>query len=113
MRPPVIIGSIAETNARIRSSASTISTTITEAADPDHLGATIALYSFLGFLAAMAAPAVFGFILDLTNPVQSGGQSGLADQWGWAFTALGIGGGLVPVVALTLRRHRSRRIPLS
>lgn len=108
----LLLGIVSLLGIMIMLDSSTISTTITEAADPDHLGATIALYSFLGFLAAMAAPAVFGFILDLTNPVPSGGQSGLADQWGWAFTALGIGGGLVPVVALTLR-HRSRRIPLS
>src|SRR5213080_1692675 len=76
-----------------------LSTALTEAVSPAHLGAALALRSFLGFGAGAVAPIVFGRILDLTN---APGPS--PTTWGWAFVALGLGGlvaagcawGLVP-----------------
>jgi len=54
-------------------------------------GATMAVYSFLGFSAAFLAPLVFGVVLDLTG----GNQSQIA--WGLAFVSIGIFGTLWPV----------------
>ena len=76
-----------------------LSTALTEAVSPAHLGAALALRSFLGFGAGAVAPIVFGRILDLTN---APGPS--PTTWGWAFVTLGLGGlaaaycawGLVP-----------------
>jgi len=64
-----------------------LSTALTEAVSPAHLGAALALRSFLGFGAGAVAPIVFGRILDLTN---APGPS--PTTWGWAFVALGLGG---------------------
>jgi len=76
-----------------------LSTALTEAVSPAHLGAALALRSFLGFGAGAVAPIVFGRILDLTNA-----PGPTPTTWGWAFVALGLGGlvaagcawGLVP-----------------
>jgi MFS family permease len=54
-------------------------------ASPHLRGATMAIYSFLGFGAGMIAPLVFGTILDLAG----GNASVLA--WGLAFASVGIG----------------------
>lgn len=54
-------------------------------------GATLAVYSFIGFSAALIAPLVFGVVLDLAG----GNRSTLA--WGLAFASLGIFGALAPV----------------
>jgi len=49
-------------------------------------GATMAVYSMLGFGAGFAAPLVFGIVLDL-----AGGNASAA-AWGFAYASLGIGG---------------------
>ncbi len=64
-----------------------LSTALTEAVGASHLGAALALRSFLGFGAGAIAPIVFGRILDLTNA-----PGPLPTTWGWAFVALGLGG---------------------
>src|SRR6266571_3364011 len=64
-----------------------LSTALTEEVGAAHLGAALALRSFLGFGAGAIAPIVFGRILDLTNA-----PGPFPTTWGWAFVALGLGG---------------------
>jgi MFS family permease len=64
-----------------------LSTALTEAVGASHLGAALALRSFMGFGAGAIAPIVFGRVLDLTNP-----PGAFPTAWGWAFVALGAGG---------------------
>lgn len=61
------------------------------AAPLEQRGAILAVYSFVGFSAALIAPLVFGVVLDLSG----GNQSTLA--WGLAFTSIGIFGVLSPL----------------
>ena len=61
----------------------------------------MAVYSFIGFSAALIAPLVFGVVLDLAG----GNRSTLA--WGLAFASLGIFGALAPVA----RWWHARRSP--
>jgi MFS family permease len=60
-------------------------------APPDTRGATMAVYSFVGFSSACFAPLVFGVVLDLAG----GNRSVVA--WGFAFASIGIFGVLAPV----------------
>jgi len=57
-------------------------------APPDQRGATMAVYSFLGFSSAVFAPLVFGVALDL------GGGNRNPVAWGLAFTSIGVFGAL-------------------
>ena len=68
-------------------------------AHPDERGATMAVYSFLGFSSAIIAPLVFGVVLD----VGGGNHSLLA--WGLAFASIGIFGVLAPVARLIYARR--------
>jgi len=70
------------------------------AAHPDERGATMGVYSFVGFSAAIIAPLVFGAVLDLAG----GNRSVLA--WGLAFTSIGLFGVLAPVARLIYARRR-------
>ncbi|MCF8200224.1 MAG: MFS transporter [Sulfuritalea sp.] len=76
------------------------STTLTELTDPRYLGAAYSLRSVLGFGAGAIAPWVFGLVLDW-------GRSGAAFPehvvWGLAWSTLGLGGLLGPVVIWRLR----------
>lgn len=68
-------------------------------AHPDERGATMAIYSFLGFSSAFLSPLVFGVVLDL-----AGGNASLT-AWGLAFGSIGIFGVLSPLARwLYLRR---------
>ncbi len=72
------------------------------ATHPDERGATMAVYSFVGFSSAFFAPLVFGVVLDLAG----GNQSQVA--WGLAFASIGIFGVLSPLARwVYLRRERS------
>src|SRR5437870_12622156 len=83
-----------------------LSTALTEEVGAAHLGAALALRSFLGFGAGAVAPILFGRILDLTNA-----PGPFPTTWGWAFVSLGLGGlaaascawGLAPDHAKALR----------
>ncbi|MGE5525663.1 MAG: MFS transporter [Rhodospirillaceae bacterium] len=55
---------------------------------PEVRGATMAIYSFVGFTAAFLAPLVFGVVLDL------GGGNRNTAAWGLAFGSIGIFGAL-------------------
>ena len=84
-----------------------LSTGVTELADPSLLGATLALQSCLGFLAAAIAPGAAGFVLDLLQ-VGSGGTAATSSwQWGPAFGVLGLGVLLGPLSMLALRRAQA------
>jgi MFS family permease len=80
---------------------SVLSTATTEAVDPAHLGATLALRSLLGFGAGAIAPLAFGAVLDATNAVNTA-----PINWGWAFVTLGIGGIIATGCAFALKRER-------
>ena len=60
-------------------------------APPDQRGATMAVYSFVGFSSAMFAPLIFGVVLDL-----AGGNRSLV-AWGLAFASIGVFGALSPL----------------
>jgi len=62
----------------VTADSSTLSTAVAESAEPDALGATMAVQSGLGFLVTAISPPLFGAILDLTG-----------GAWGWAFLSLG------------------------
>ncbi len=77
------------------------STTLTELIDPRYLGAAYSLRSVLGFGAGAIAPWVFGLVLDWGRAGE-----GLPDHvvWGLAWSTLGLGGLLGPVVIWRLRQ---------
>ncbi len=83
-----------------------LSTGVTELADPSLLGATLALQSCLGFLAAAVSPTVAGFVLDAW---QRGGGTAATSPWQWgpAFGVLGLGVLLGPLSMLALRRAQA------
>ena len=77
------------------------STTLTELTDPRYLGAAYSLRSLMGFGAGAISPWVFGLVLDWGR---AGGS--LPDNviWGLAWSTLGIGGLLGPLVIWRLRQ---------
>ncbi len=77
---------------------SVYSTGITETVKPERLGSALAVRSLLGFGAGAIAPFVFGGVLDLY-----GGRNASVAGWGWAFSALGVGGVLGLLSMLWLR----------
>jgi MFS family permease len=83
---------------------SVYSTGLTEAVAPDRLGAALAVRSLLGFGAGAMAPLAFGKVLDL-----HGGREATVAGWGWAFSALGIGGVLGLLCTLWLRASPEAR----
>jgi MFS family permease len=64
---------------------------VVAATPPQLRGATMAVYSFLGFTVAFLAPLVFGVVLDLAG----GNRSVVA--WGLAFASIGVFGVVAPV----------------
>ena len=69
-------------------------------AHPDQRGATMAVYSLVGFSSAFFAPLVFGVVLDL-----SGGNRSLV-AWGLAFASIGIFGAFAPLARWVYRARR-------
>ena len=70
-------------------------------AHPDQRGATMAVYSFVGFSSAFFAPLVFGVVLDF-----AGGNRNLV-AWGLAFASIGIFGALSPLVRWLYRMRKT------
>jgi MFS family permease len=66
-----------------------LSAALTEVVKTPYLGAVLGLRSLLGFGAGALSPVVFGAILDWTNPSASGIKY---QNWGWAYSILGLGG---------------------
>lgn len=86
----------------IMADSATLTAGLVATARPDQRGVTIAVHSLFGFGAAVAAPAVFGAVLDLAG----GNTRTLA--WGLAFASLAIGYAL-RWLALTGSKTRQRR----
>jgi MFS family permease len=81
----------------VTSESGALSTGVTELAEPTALGATLAVQSCVGFLAAAVAPAAVGFLLDRL-------QSASPWQWGPAFGILALGVLMGPASMAALRR---------
>jgi len=78
-----------------------LTTGVVAAAPAELRGATMAVYSLIGFSAAVLGPLIFGVVLDL-----AGGNHSLM-AWGLAFASIGIFGALAPVARWAyLRRAR-------
>ena len=79
---------------------SVYSTALTELAPPQYLGAAYALRSLLGFGAGVISPWVFGLVFDWARnePLRSETMA-----WGLAWTSLGVGAVLGPLMTLKLR----------
>jgi len=79
---------------------SVYSTGITELVPPRFIGAAYSLRSVMGFGAGAVSPWVFGLALDWGR---GGAQPSEYLAWGLAWTTLGIGGVLGPLMTLRLR----------
>ncbi len=79
---------------------SVYSTGLTELVPPEYLGAAYALRSLLGFGAGVVSPWVFGLVIDWARgePLRSEAMA-----WGLAWSSLGIGALLGPLMTLKLR----------
>ncbi|MFQ5882065.1 MAG: MFS transporter [Candidatus Methylomirabilales bacterium] len=106
---PLVLGLVGLLGIAIMLDSSTLSTAVTEVADPQYVGSTLALHSFSGFLAAAISPALFGTILDLAGSPTSRWSS--LTGWGLAFTSLGLGALVAPLAIYRL--GRSQKLPPS
>ncbi len=97
----------------VTSESGALSTGVTELAEPSALGATLAVQSCLGFLAAALSPAAVGLLLDYLRPaspmesgvLRTGGTAATSPwQWGPAFGLLALGVLFGPISMLALRR---------
>ena len=79
--------------------AGTMTAGVVNAAEPAHRGATLTLYSLVGFGTGFISPTVFGLVLDL-----AGGRGELV-AWGLAFASLG----LVALLGVIPARRLARR----
>ena len=79
---------------------SVYSTALTELVPPQYLGAAYALRSLLGFGAGIISPWVFGLVFDWARgePLRSDAMA-----WGLAWTSLGVGALLGPLMTIKLR----------
>ncbi|MCE5334580.1 MAG: MFS transporter [Desulfobacteraceae bacterium] len=80
---------------------SVYSTALTELVEPRYIGAAYAIRSVMGFGAGAISPWIFGFVLDV---VRDGTPSAERLAWGLAWTSLGIGALLGPLMTLRLRK---------
>ena len=82
--------------------AGTMTAGVVNAAEPAHRGATLTLYSLVGFGTGFISPTVFGLVLDL-----AGGRGELI-AWGLAFASLGLVAllGVIPARRLARREQR-------
>ena len=79
---------------------SVYSTALTELVPPHYLGAAYALRSLLGFSAGIISPWVFGLVIDWAR---GGPLNSETIAWGLAWTALGVGAALGPLMTFMLR----------
>lgn len=70
-----------------------LTTGAVEQAEEGRRGATLAVHSLVGFLAAFIGPLVFGVVLDSVG----GGQDSVS-AWVWGFVSVGVVGLLGPLV---------------
>ncbi len=81
-----------------------LSTGLTELVPPHSVGAAMGVQTLVGFLAATASPAIFGWVLDWTNSNPTGAEGGILLTWGWAFAILGLGALIGPAALAIVRR---------
>lgn len=79
---------------------SVYSTVVTELVPPRHIGAAYSIRSALGFGAGALAPWVFGLVLDWTRAAEASPLW----MWGLAWTSVGVGALLGPLMTWQLRR---------
>lgn len=81
--------------------AGTMTAGVVSAADPAHRGATLTLYSMVGFSTGFISPALFGVVLDLA------GGRGEVIAWGLAFASLGLVSvlGAIPARMISAKRE--------
>jgi len=95
----------------VASDSGALSTGVTELAEPSALGATLAVQSCLGFLAAAISPVAVGLLLDRLHPAvgaAAGAMAASPRQWGPAFGLLGLGVLFGPLSMLALRRAKGQ-----
>lgn len=73
---------------------------LSELVEPELLGAALGVQSFLGFGITIISPALFGLVLDISNP----GLGGDFQVWGWSFGLLGLGALIGPIAMYYLSR---------
>ena len=78
---------------------------VVAAAPEGYRGATMAVYSCIGFMGAFAGPLMFGIALDLTSPSGIGGET--VASWGWAFAFSGLIVALGPLALALLREKEA------
>ena len=79
------------------------------AAPNGYLGATMAVYSCIGFMGAFAGPLMFGVVLDLAGTSGAGGGAGgeTVASWGGAFAFTGMVVALGPLALALVREKRN------
>lgn len=82
---------------------STHSTVLAEEVPAHYVGIAYSVRSVIGFGAGVASPVVFGWALDIAG---GGRASGDPAAWGVAWTTLGLGAALGPLVTWRLRDRR-------
>ena len=73
---------------------------LSELVEPEHLGSALGVQSFLGFGITILSPALFGLVLDISNP----SSEAQPPVWGWSFVLLGMGALVGPMAMYFLRR---------
>jgi len=96
----VILASIYEVT--VMGDSASITAGVVESAPEGYHGATMAVYSCIGFIGAFAGPLAFGVVLDLTSPSGIGGETVMS--WGWAFAFTGLVATLGPLALALLGR---------
>ena len=94
---PLVVGVAIVYGWAIAADSAIYSTAVTEIAEPEQLGSTMAIQSFLGFMGGVVGPIVVGGVLDLV-PVSI--------EWGAAFSATGLLAVAAVVALLRVREPR-------
>jgi len=75
---------------------------LSELVEPRYLGSALGVQSFLGFGITILSPALFGLVLDVSNPGLA--ADGQFQVWGWSFGLLGLGAMVGPGAMYFLRK---------
>ncbi|HTP97499.1 MAG TPA: MFS transporter [Burkholderiales bacterium] len=98
----LLVGVAAAYNVTAIGDSSIYSTAVTELVPAQYLGAAFSIRSVLGFGAGVISPWVFGLVLDAVHAGAPQAQS-QALAWGLAWSSLGLGAVLGPLMTLKLR----------
>jgi MFS family permease len=78
---------------------------LTELVPAEMRATAMSVQSAIGFGVSIISPAVFGLVLDASNPPELASPL----TWGWAYVAMGVGGLVGPLAMLALRRMPESR----